>query len=133
MTKEKTQRKEKTEKKRREIGSAGDQTGELRRAGSYRYHKAKGTHWENCRKYIIKTLSPRTSASATCIYKVDRALLNMNSKILFRRMIAVWTVKTRCKRISLHLKNGSPTEATGVNSSADKTCFITAINIFAQS
>ena len=47
-------------------------------------------------------------------------------------MIAVWTAKTRRKRISLHLKNGSPTEATGVNSSAGKTCFITAINIFAH-
>ena len=36
---------------------------------------------------------------------------NMNSKILFRRMTAVWTVKTQRKCISshLHVKNGSPT------------------------
>ena len=59
--------------------------------------------------YIIKTLSPRTSATATCI-KLIRALLNMNSKIVFRRMTAVWTVKTQSKRISSHLKNGSPTK-----------------------
>ena len=29
------------------------------------------THWENCRKYIIKTLSLRTSASATCIKLIE--------------------------------------------------------------
>ena len=34
----------------------------------------------------------------------------MNSKIVFRRMTAVWTVKTQSKRISSHLKNGSPTK-----------------------
>ena len=32
----------------------------------------------------------------------------MNSKVFFRRMTAVWIVKTQRKRISSHLKNGSP-------------------------
>ena len=34
----------------------------------------------------------------------------MNSKIFFRRMTAVFTVKTQRKRISSHLKNGTPTK-----------------------
>ena len=46
----------------------------------------------------------------TRLYTVDRALLNMNPKVFFRRMTAVWTVKSQRKRISLHLKNGSPTK-----------------------
>ena len=39
------------------------------------------------------------------LYKVDRALLNTNSKIPFRRMTAVLTVKTQRKLISSHFKN----------------------------
>ena len=35
----------------------------------------------------------------------------MNSKIFFRRLTAVWTVKTQRQRISWHLKNGSPTKS----------------------
>ena len=34
----------------------------------------------------------------------------MNSKIFFRRMTAVWTVKTQRKRMSSHLKHGSRTK-----------------------
>ena len=39
------------------------------------------------------------------LYKVDQALLNTNSKILFRRGTTVLTVKTERKRISSHLTN----------------------------
>ena len=39
------------------------------------------------------------------LYKVDRALLNTNSKIPFRRMTTVLTVKTQRKLISSQLKN----------------------------
>ena len=40
-----------------------------------------------------------------------QALLNVNSKIFFRRMTAVSTVKTqrRCISSHLHVNNGSPT------------------------
>ena len=31
------------------------------------------------------------------LYKVDRAVLNMNSKIFFRRITGVWTVKSQRK------------------------------------
>ena len=44
------------------------------------------------------------------LYKVDRALLNMNSKIFFRRMTADLTVTTQLQRISSHLKKGCPTK-----------------------
>ena len=51
-------------------------------------------------------------------YKDDRAPLktwiqpikNMNSKVFFGGMTAVWTVKTQRKRISSHLKNRNPTK-----------------------
>ena len=55
------------------------------------------TRWRNFENIFL-----RTSASVTCI--------NMNSKILFRRVTAVLTVKTQRKRISSHLKNGCPTK-----------------------
>ena len=54
----------------------------------------------------------KTLSSRTYLYKVDRALLNMNSRIFFRRMAAVLTVKTQRKCISSHLKNGNPIKPT---------------------
>ena len=52
----------------------------------------------------------------------------MNSKIFFRRMTAVWSVKTQRKRISSHLKNESPTKPRySINSSTSKMCFVTTI------
>ena len=36
----------------------------------------------------------------------------MNSKIFFRRMTVVLTVKTQLKRILSHLKNGNPTKSS---------------------
>ena len=52
----------------------------------------------------------------------------MNSKIFFRRMTAVWTVKTQRKCISshLHVENGSLGQYD-TNSSASKMCFVTAM------
>ena len=81
----------------------------VRHAGPHRYNWATWNSEKNLRKYIIETVFPSTSACAT-VYTVDRALLNMNSKVFFRRMTAVCTVKTQRKRISSHLKNGSPTK-----------------------
>ena len=60
------------------------------------------------------------------LYKVDRALLNMNSKIFFRRMTAVLTVTTQLQRISSHLKKGCPTKPIRY-SSVSKTCFVKSI------
>ena len=65
------------------------------------------------------------------LYKVDRAPLNMNSKVFFRRKTAVWTVKTLRKRISSHLKNAFKVQLSryGINSSASKTCFALKITL----
>ena len=105
--KEKRKRGEEKKKKRQVLPSnAGPST---RRA--WHYHQAtpntQGKFW----KYIMKTLSSRTY-----LYKVDRALLNMNSRIFFRRMAAVLTVKTQRKCISSHLKNGNPIKPTRLRS-----------------
>ena len=107
----KAKRKEKEKRSEKKKGSAQNQTWDLR--STRRPASLPLGHMEhsekNCRKYIIETVSPSTSASAT-VYTVDRAVLNMNSKVFFRRMTAVWTVKTQRKRISSPLNNGSPTK-----------------------
>ena len=58
--------------------------------------RPRGIHTLKGRNFITKNL---------------RILLNVNSKIFFRRMTAVWTVKTQRKCISshLHVENGSST------------------------
>ena len=61
------------------------------------------------------------------LYKVDRALLNMNSKIFFRRMTAVLTVTTQLQRISSHLRKDAQLSRCGINSSVSKTCFVKSI------
>ena len=61
------------------------------------------------------------------LYKVDRALLNTNSKILFRRGTTVLTVKTERKRISSHLKNRFQADTVWTRLAAGKTCFVTSI------
>ena len=53
---------------------------------------------------LLVKLSP-WNFGQRALYKVDRALLNTNSKILFRRGTTVLTVQTERKRISSHLKN----------------------------
>ena len=81
----------------------------------------------NVENIVLKPFPLETSASTTRT-KIDRALFNMNSKIFFRRMTAVWSVKTQRKRISSHLKNESPTKPRySINSSASKMCFVTTI------
>ena len=57
----------------------------------------------------------------------DRALLNTNSKILFRRGTTVLTVKTERKRISSHLKNRFQADMVWTRLAASKTCFVTSI------
>ena len=72
----------------------------------------------NFRKFVVngKHSLLKTSASATCIKLIEPYFKNMNSKIFFRIITAVLTVKRISKS---HLKNGCPTKPTrhGINSS----------------
>ena len=72
--------------------------------------RPRGTHCERFENMILKPFP--LERRQRNLYKVDRALLNMNSKIFFRRMTVVLTVKTQLKRISSHLKNGNPTKSS---------------------
>ena len=94
--KEKEKNKRRKEKKRREKNSAQNRTQDLKRTGPKLYHYAT---W-NTQKALLKFY-----------YQNLPALLNVNSKIFFRRVTAVSTVKTQRKCISshLHVKNGRPT------------------------
>ena len=65
----------------------------------------------NFRKFVVngKHSLLKTSASATCIKLIEPYFKNMNSKIFFRIITAVLTVKHISKS---HLKNGCPTKPT---------------------
>ena len=82
---------------------------------------------ENIVENILSTFLPEHFRQRD-LYKVDRTLLNMNSKVFFRRMTTVWTVKTQRKRISSHLRTEAQQTRYGINWSASKTCFVTAMS-----
>ena len=110
ITEKKTKRKEKENNnnnkkmKRRERGSARSRTLFLQRVVLYSYHQVTWNTLGKPSKIYYSNLL-RQNFGQRDLYK-----LNMNSKIFFRRMTAVWTVKTQRKRMSSHLKHGSPTK-----------------------
>ena len=98
ITKKKTKRKEiekKGKEAKRKSCSRRIRTRYLRHAGpAFVTTRPRGPHWRKC--WILLNPFPHNFRQRY-LYIVDRAVLNMNSKIFFRRITGVWTVKSQRK------------------------------------